>query len=115
MAHKTQDDKEDPIYPALRNRPWTPAEEDRLRELWENGTAVSLISRILGRRSSGVGQKAKRLGLGPRYRYNPDTKPKQVEETREKTCLKCRSTFHAPRLIFLCTACKKHISRVMGV
>jgi hypothetical protein len=114
MAHKTQDDKDPPIYPALRNRPWTSEEEDKLRELWASGTAVSLISRLLGRRSSGVGQKAKRLGLGARYRYNPNTKPKKVEKTREKKCLKCRSTFHAPRLIFLCTACKKHISRVMG-
>tara|TARA_R110000751_G_scaffold112746_6_gene211775 strand:- start:1095 stop:1427 length:333 start_codon:yes stop_codon:yes gene_type:complete len=106
------DAKEDPLYPALRNRPWTKEEEDKLRELWENGTAVSLISRILGRRSSGVGQKAKRLGLGTRYRYNPYVKAKERAPTKKKKCLKCQKPFQATRFIFLCKQCKRNIARV---
>ena len=114
MAQKTEEGKKPPIYPALRNRPWSPAEEAKLRGLWSDGTTLSLISRALGRSSSGVSQKAKRLGLHSRYQ----AKPKQIEPARpgfkEKKCLRCRDPFQASRFIFLCKTCKHHIARIMG-
>ena len=100
---------------STQNRPWTAAEEEKLRELWLAGTTVTLIGRMLDRRGRGVGQKASRLGLPPRYRYNPDIGPKEVEPTKEKKCLKCRQPFQASRYIFICKGCKHNVRRWRGI
>jgi hypothetical protein len=48
-------------------RYWTPEEDERIRELNEQGKNFSQIARTIGRDAAGVGRRARRMGLKPNY------------------------------------------------
>ena len=46
--------------------PWSPGEDQRLRDLFESGQSVDEIASALGRRPSAIGSRLRRSGLTPR-------------------------------------------------
>ena len=47
----------------MKGKPWTPSEEERLRELWKVNRSARAIARIMGKSRECVGMKIARLGL----------------------------------------------------
>ncbi len=47
----------------LKTKPWTPAEEDKLRQLLKTNHSARSIARIMGKNRECVGMKIARLGL----------------------------------------------------
>ena len=58
--------------------PWSDAERDTLRQLWENGLGPVHIARMLGRTKYAVGKQVKTLRLGPRGSVTPPPAPPPV-------------------------------------
>ena len=54
--------------------PWTDAERDTLRQMWENGMGPTLIGKLLGRSKYSVTKQTQAMKL-PRHRLPPGLAP----------------------------------------
>lgn len=72
---------------AAHEKPWTDADENKLRFLWERGDSTRAIGAEMGRGQSSIAKKSKRLGLAARgspiRKLAPGDAPKEERKRRE--------------------------------
>jgi len=86
-------------------RPWTPADEARLRRMVPKGLDEGFMANKLGRPRGDVTAAIKRLGLEDKF-YEPDP---ATAPLKDRLCLNCDRPFKstADRI---CPACKSRVA-----